>query len=256
LQKAGQFEEQIRESLREATDQVEASDLLRGRIRRALWINQKEDSMKKVLVLAAVVCCFVTATVFAAGTISSYVSVSSANPTYTTIPSDKKLNKDLGFSSKIPESFSNGFSFKEASISETAGKDDTGTDICKFKEMYTHYVSAEGQQVTLVSNLAKYESQDSADKVLQTETEKGTVLQYSSQLYKFVPPDYQLTPEDQVAQDNGSVTFSYGSEKVETSTFQFVRWTEGEVSYMLMAQNTQLSAEDLFGMAKEVIGMQ
>ena len=83
---------------------------------------------------------------------------------------------------------------------------------------------------------------------------KGVTLSYSSQKYKFVPADYQLTEQDKKAQESGEIMFSYGSDAVQDSIVQNVTWTDSEgISYDLMASDSKLQQTDLTAMAKEIV---
>ena len=248
----------IRDSLTEAANQITASDMLKIKIHNKLSTQKfKENSMKKVfsvkkaVILAAVICCLATATVFASGTITQYFSSSSSNPTYTEIPTAKKLTSDIGYAPKIIGSFSNGYSFKGATIVSTSGQSDAGEHLSDFKALDTDYTSADGQTVTLSSNNSG--TSVSSTKIDQATNYEGIDMNYSEQAYKFVPVDYKLTADDQEAQANGSVVFSYGSDSIESVTYQFVSWVDGNTNYQLMTQNTVLSYTDLFTMAKELI---
>jgi hypothetical protein len=79
-------------------------------------------------------------------------------------------------------------------------------------------------------------------------------LSYSSQKYKFVPADYQLTEQDKKAQESGEIMFTYGSDAVQDSIVQNVTWTDSEgISYDLMASDSKLQQTDLTAMAKEIV---
>ncbi len=254
------LESQIRDSLAEKANQIAASELLKIKIHNKLISQEiKENSMKKifsykkVVVLFAVICCLATATVFASGTISSYVGSTNKNEAYTEIPSAKALSKDIGFTPKIIASFSNGYSFKEATISNTNGQSDSGEVLSHTKGLDTDYVSSDGQNVTLTSYQSGFF--DNSRKVDEKADYLGIDLIYSKQVYKFVPEGYQLTSDDQEAKANGSVVFSYGSDEIETTTYQFVSWSDGNVDYQLLTENVALSYTDLFTMAEELISL-
>jgi hypothetical protein len=47
---------------------------------------------------------------------------------------------------------------------------------------------------------------------------------------------------------------SYGSDKVEVSDIQYVKWEKDGVIYNLMDKGYGLAKDEILGMAKEVIG--
>lgn len=252
------LEAQIRLSLQEAANRVNASEMFTTRVHDALLHKEaKENSMKKLfsvkktVALIAVICCLGTATVFAAGKITSYISSSSSKASYTAIPTAARLIKDIGFAPKMTKTFSNGYSFQSATIANTAGKSDSGQTVASFKELNSVYRSAGGQQIILVANQAG--GMDSDALAGQKAAYKGIELKYAKAAIKFVPVGYKPTQADEEARKNGSFSISYGSDKVETSHYQYATWKDGTVNYMLMAENSPISRDGLFGMAKELI---
>jgi len=259
--KSGAFDSQIRDTLSEAADQIAASDLLKIRIKNSLSTQTiKEEPMKKifsikrVVILAAVICVLATATVFAAGGITHYTSSSYRGNAYTKIPSADKLSKDIGFTPKIIAAFSNGYAFKDAEPVGTNGQSEENQNLTSFKELSTTYCAPDGKSVTLTScETGSFEG--GLPKVDQTESYKTLDLKYNTQAYRFVPENYQLTDADKAAQADGSVIFSFGSDAADSETIQSVGWSEGGIDYSLMTQNTSLTSADLFSMAHELIDM-
>lgn len=259
MQESKPFDCLIREALSERANQVNAPDPLKVRIHNELFYeNNKEPHMKRVFsiknvaCIAAIICCLVTVTVFASGTFDHYVSKSSGNSVYTEMPSVETLQKDIGFAPKLIGSFSNGYSFKEASIYETAGASASNENLFQFKQLDADYASADGQLVSISSSKTGsfVVNQTNYD---QISSYKNIDLNYDMQVYRFVPEGYQLTDADKEAQANGSVVFSYGSTEEETETIQFVNWTDCGIDYNLRSSNTALTASDLFTMAQELI---
>ena len=253
------FDSLIRDSLSERANQVNASDLLKVKIHNEIFYeNNKETHMKRVFsikkaaCIAAVICCLATVTVFASGTLDHYVSKSGGSYVYTEIPTAEELQKDIGFAPKLIDSFSNGYSFKKADISETAGVSASNEDLFKFKQLEADYASTDGQLVSISASKAGSFVDDHTN-VDQTSSYNNIDLKYDMQVYRYVPEGYQLTDADKEAQANGSVVFSYGSDEDETETIQFVDWTNGDIDYNLMTKNTSLTASDLFTMAQELI---
>ena len=112
---------------------------------------KKIFSIKRVVILAAVICVLATATVFAAGGITHYTSSSYRGNAYTKIPSADKLSKDIGFTPKIIAAFSNGYAFKDAEPVGTNGQSEENQNLTSFKELSTTYCAPDGKSVTLTS---------------------------------------------------------------------------------------------------------
>ena len=73
---------------------------------------------------------------------------------------------------------------------------------------------------------------------------------------KFVPADYELTEEDKKAQEDGNFNLAYGSDKVEVMTSYTVEWNMDGQGYSLFKFGEDLGAEEMFGMAEEIIAGQ
>lgn len=210
---------------------------------------KKRFSLKSAAILAAVLC-LTTVTVFAATTGISYMSSSSSIPTYTSFPTEKELQKDIGFVPNSVEKFSNGYAFHEAVIGNVT-PEENGKKMGDYKQIHYTYGFDQDKQVTLSAN-KPLPGDTVSPKAVRTEY-NGITLSYTSQKYEFVPPDYQLTEEDKKAQESGEIMFSYGSDAVESSVIQFVDWTDNGISYILMAQDSDLKQADLTAMAEEIV---
>jgi hypothetical protein len=252
------FEESIRQTLSNISNQAEASEWLSLRVKNAIrqQTNKEESVMKKrftlksVAIIAAVLC-LTTVTVFAASRVSGYISMSSTKAAYTSFPAEETLQKDLGFVPKAVSTFSNGYTFTSAEIAGISAVDKSGKKISDTKAINYRYTSGQGKKISLsVHKVLPDESMDS--KAVKTDY-KGITLLYSSQKYKFVPENYKMTEEDKKAQQSGEVEYSYGSDKVENSLIQNVIWMNNGVSYNLMAMDSDLTQADLTAMAKETV---
>lgn len=258
MQNTKSFEDNIKKTLSNISNQVEASDQLRLRVNYAVkqqthkedFLMKKRFSLKSVAIMVAILC-LTTVTVFAATQVSGYISTSSSKPTYTSFPTEKVLQKDLGFVPNSVEKFSNAYTFKEAVIGNTTPVDENGKKMDNYKFISYTYVSDKGEKVNLYVN-KQLPGETSDSKAAKTDY-KGITLSYSSQKYRFVPPDYKLTEEDKKAQKSGEIEFSYGSDEVENSIFQSVVWTDKGISYNLMASDSNLQQADLITMAKEIV---
>lgn len=257
MQNTKVFEENIKEALSNISNQVEASDQLRLNVNKAIkqqtqkesFLMKKRFSLKSAAIVIAVVC-LTTVTVFAATTGISYMSSSSSKPTYTSFPTEKELQKDLGFVPNSVDTFLNGYTFHEAVIGNVT-PEENGKKMGDYKQIHYTYVFDKDKQVNLSAN-KPLPGDTVSPKAVKTEY-NGITLSYTSQKYEFVPPDYQLTEEDKKAQESGEIEFSYGSDAVENSIFQFVVWTDNGISYDLMASDSNLKQADLTAMAKEIV---
>jgi len=259
MQSAKLFEEKIRETLLETGEQVAASDFLKHRIHNEITNQTKEKYFmkktyfKKIALIAVAVICVSSVGAYAAGKLHSYVSHSSPGTIMTQLPSDKELNKDLGFVPKTADAFTNGFVFKDANISETEGLDENGNTLEQFNEISYRYISNDGQEISL--NISKPGIKDEfiPNANAKTTVYNGINLTYEEQNYKFGPAEYQLTDQDKADQESGAVVFSYGSDEVTANLFKYISWTDNGVNYLLMGKDINMAEADFVEMAQEII---
>ncbi len=224
---------------------AEASDSVK-RVRRI--------KIRKIIVLAAAVVMLLSATVLAANIILGSRSGHSSNiPSYYSIPSKDTMLKDTGIAPSIPESFSSGFVFDSGYIMYNEDFDTEGNSVQEYKGLMFNYTN-NGTEIPLYidASIAGIQIKDPT----ATERYQGSELLYYSYINKLVPPDYRPTDADKKAEKDGSVILSYGSDKIELNNVQGVAWEYQGLNYELLAINTDISMDELFGMAKEVIDAQ
>lgn len=245
-----QLEERIRLANEEAgaMQNKEAEPYASGNGRRSRMPERK----KRIAVLAAAIIMVLGITAFAAtGVISSWYSSSSAFPDYHTLPSMEQVHKDIGYDVELIGRFSNGYAFRDGRIVKNKLENEDNQTIEEFKSVDFRYRKGR-DEVSFAQD--RYYSESELSGSLE-KTVKGVDLYYFSYVNKIVPPDYQLTPEDKRAEENGELVFSYGSDHVELITWQHVSWRIGEMHYELYQQvdEDSLSREGIIEMAEEVI---
>lgn len=253
------FEDKIKESLWETGEQVAASDFLKHRIHNQITNQTKEKYMmkktyfKKIALIAVAIVCMSSVGAYASGKLHSYVSRDSG-AVMTELPSADQLNKELGFVPKTADAFANGFTFKDARISETQGLDENGNKLEQFNIIYYNFVSADGQEISLNISKPGLEDEFIPNANAKTTVYNGIDLTYEEQNYKLVPEDYQLTEEDKADQESGAVIFSCGGgDEVTASLFKSISWTDEGINYLLMGNDISLREADFVEMAKEII---
>ena len=78
-------------------------------------------------------------------------------------------------------------------------------------------------------------------------------LTYYLTHYKYVPVGYELTEEDKANLEKEDYEMSVGSDEIEESDVHFVHWEIGELSYLLLVSDTDMTSDELFDMVQEVI---
>ncbi|MGI6007908.1 MAG: hypothetical protein ACOX8E_10520 [Ruminococcus sp.] len=225
--------------------------------------HARRFSLKKGVVIAAAATMVLGTSVFAAGRIVSMTATSSSEPTYTEFPSAEQMEKDLGISPNLVETFQNGYNFEEASVVDGALRDENGSAAEEFKSLDFRY-GKDGSSISLDVKSAEDQAKiDAAEEegdeaeAWQKNTEEMNYqdvnLEYSQYTNKFVPADYEMTEEDKAAAESGDIVFSYGADEPTVFNVQTVSWEDDGASYVLQSMDDNVSKSDLVSMAQELI---
>jgi len=258
-----EFNRKIQEEIEENVAKIQPSDHLKDRI---TWDIKKirEESVgnkmkkwnstfKRIAVATAALCIIVPTTVIASGKISSLISVSSAIPECTEYSEIEAVKNEVGYDVKTVENFTNGMLFQSMEVMDTAAQDEAGNEVGTYRGLGIHYKSQDGVALSAYAEIP-LEMEEMPEKSIDSTTiVDGIEISYIEDNYKFVPEDYEITAEEQIAMDNGDLYISYGADEVELSKVQHANWVEDGVSYSLMASDTDMSAADFFQMAEEII---
>ena len=87
----------------------------------------------------------------------------------------------------------------------------------------------------------------------QTFDHDGITVSYRADQYRFVPPNYQVSKEEQAKMDAGELTISYGSDKVTDQVVRNLSWQDGDLHYEILTFDSTLTAEEMDQMAGEII---
>lgn len=207
-------------------------------------------SPRKIMVAAAAVCVIGSMTAVAAGKVTQISSHSSHADDFTY---DKlgEMETKLGFVTKAPETFANGFQFSTGVPVNESQMDDEGNVVQQGQELNLTYKKS-GMPDLFISagNMDSY-GEDSGQS--QSFDHNGIAIQYRADQYRFVPPNYQVSEEEQARMDAGELYISYGSDQVEDQVVKSVDWTDGGTHYNMLTFDGSLTAEEMVQMAGEVI---
>ncbi|MBS5545890.1 MAG: DUF4179 domain-containing protein [Lachnospiraceae bacterium] len=253
------WDEQIRGALKERAGEIKVSQgeteqacrKIHRRIEEETGMRKKW-SWKKVLVTAAAVCVVGSVTAIAAGRIVEIESHSSWKEAVNQYSEAQKMGEELNLTLQIPENFSNGYTFQSALPVHASGQDEEGNAVKEWTGMNLIY-QKEGQP-DLTIDMEQMQESEGYGVGDETFEYNGIRLVYSKEHYRFVPPEYQVSEEEQAQMDAGELIISYGSPEVQDSEIQSLNWQADGISYGLMIFDSTITPAELVQMAEEIIG--
>ena len=240
------FDNKIRHTLQQYAEQIEPSADLLGRIKTKAYLYEKKErkAMKlftpKKLVVAAILC---------VASVSCYAAIQLGgveSHSYISCDSYADLGKEeekVGFDIKSVETFSNGFTFRDAATGFTNALDTEGNPYGKKYALLSISYEKDGKIAVLTGE----------DGNIYADAGQGVPEGYSVQAHKFVPPDYTLTEEDKQREAAGEIAISYGSEEVEENVVESYFWEDAEVAYTLTVFDSDLGEAGMQQMVEEVM---
>ena len=214
-------------------------------------------SVKKIVIAAAAVALLGSITAVAAGHIASQVSHSSALDQVRDYDKIGEVSQEAGFSFPSLETFSNGFSFRYALPIESSDCDEEGNVIRSYKTVGLTYSDGTQEIDFFIDQNLSASPEDSGDPLgvhpVWSGEKAGIPMTVTQTVYKFVPPDYELTDEDLKLQANGDVVYSYSSDEVSTQTAYDCSFVYDGLRYVAMGFDLTLTPEELAEKAAELV---
>ena len=208
-------------------------------------------SRKKVVVLAVAAVMLLSITVYAAsGIISTWYTSSSPADELKSLPTKEECMDEIGYSPKLIDNFSNGYTFDSAVFKKNALADENNNVVEKFKSLTCNY--AKGDE-TVHFSADKFNSDVKDASEIYTTVDGIQIFAHSFN-NKIVPPDYELTEEDKALEAAGKVFFNEdGIDHFEDYFINSVSWEKDGIRYGLLQSNGTLTIDDLVLMAQELI---
>ncbi len=155
----------------------------------------------------------------AAQSVKVSVATSSSKSDYPQLPTAETVQKDTGFSPKLPSALAGGFQYESGRITESSTLDANGN------------VTSSSKGISL-----KY-----------AQSTNGTAKSVS---FNAEPEAGQTPDQDAISTKYGDFTLYYSDKQAYS-----VSWTDDGVFYMLMDINKTVSRDSLHAMAKEIIDL-
>ena len=213
--------------------------------------SMKHLFTKKRFAVVMVSLMVLATTAFAAGKIAQYTIHSGSVPDFTQIPTEKQLEKKIGFVPVTMAEFENGYAFVQAHVGNSSAQDEAGTSVKNFKSLMGVYKKDNSQVSVYAQDFLTLDTT-----AVPTETANGINLYYSSYTYKIVGLNYQKTEEEKAKEATGELAFGFtnlGDEEPSESFVQSVEFVKDGVQYQVLNMDGTVEQADLMAMAKEII---
>jgi len=247
-----QFEALLRQALRPEIDPKDTA-FSRSPHGKGQIMNIRKVMKKAAAVLAAVL--ILTTTAYAADfmNIKSLVTTGGKEYHSESYKDMGKAMKQAGFEITAPESFENDYSFRNVRVGETGAYDEHDKELFTYKDLVVYYKNPAGTTLSLFTHIDREElSQNSREPDL-TRIIGEVQVNYWLDHYKFVPVDYELTPEDEAMLEQPGYFMSYGSDTVIEQDNHALGWVKDGISYHILDSGAKETPDTLFAMAEELI---
>lgn len=220
--------------------------------------RKEEKTMRrisKMWVAVAAVAAFILipTCVYAVGQITGYASSLSMGHSYASYEEIDKAREDIGYTFHSVESFTNGYTIDKMDISDVDKLDDEMNRVETFSEYWGIYKKDGCEKINLIIHEVLPEAANEAARAMEQTVIDGITVDYLVDHYKYVPVDYEITAEDEANMAGEHYYISVGSDEVEEEDIMFTNWVQDGIRYSLMYSGTDLSSEDFFQMAAELI---
>lgn len=228
-------------------------DITKNDIHRKEEKTMRRISKMRIAVAAVAAFILIPTCVYAVGQITGYASSVSMGHNYASYEEIDKAREDIGYAFRSVESFSNGYTIDKMDISGVDKLDDKMNRVETFDEYWGTYKKDGCDKITLIIHEELPEAANEASRAMEQTEIDGITVEYLVDHYKNVPVDYEITAEDEANMEGEHYYISVGSDEVEEEDVMFTNWVQDGIYYSLMYSGTDLSSEDFFQMATELI---
>ncbi len=220
-----------------------------GRMRRKLDIRKIGVAVAACLMLFSV-------TAMAAGKVAGIVSWNRIDTWTENFEDLSKIEEKAGMDIVAAKSFSNGYSFDHMEVEEMKTQDEDGNDLNQYKGISIEY-SKEGMQEIFVNmDPSEVYGTDGYDEERATAVKEvdGVTLHYNYDEYLGLPVGEKATDEEIQREETDAHFFiSSGADERETYYVSSVDFELDGIIYNLMGFDLDMTADEMFEMAEEII---
>ena len=164
-----------------------------------------------------------------------------------------KAMKKAGFEITAPESFESGYSFRNVRVGESGAYDEHDKELFTYKDLVVYYKNPAGTTLSLFTHADREELSQGSREPDMTRMIDDVQVEYRLDHYKFVPEDYELTPEDEAMLNQPGYYLSYGADTVTEQDNHSLTWVKDGINYHILDSGAEETPDVLFAMAEELI---
>lgn len=219
---------------------------------------KKKIGIKKVAIIAAACILILGTTVFASGKATGIVSDIYFGTKTSNFEKLAKLEEEAGIDVVAVKSFANGYTMKTMEVEKSSTTDDDFNKLASYKSIHIEYEADGLPDIYVSMNPSEmYYSGDveyETNRDTATKEYNGITLHYNYDEYLSLPIDEEATDEERAREESDAHFFiSIGSDERETDFVSSVTFELDNVTYIIMGFNIDMTSDDLFEMAENII---
>ncbi|MCR4956527.1 MAG: hypothetical protein K6A30_07565 [Lachnospiraceae bacterium] len=252
---------EIQKSYKASMNQLSFGTYEKEHMVRAIMHEEKENeggfhkmyNMRKVAAATAACVVLVGGSVFAAGKIANITGSNRMGTNTTDYSKVESYEKRADLNLADVEKFTNGYQFSKMNLEDMKSEDKDGNVVKEYSAIKMTYEKKGQEEVTLtaIPSYAEEKEEKTATKEIKKD---GVVLSYNEDQMLYLP-DGEKPTQKQAKREKTEEHFyiSYGGDKEEIQTIKSVTFSMDGTSYELEGVNVALSAQEMIGMAEEII---
>lgn len=210
-----------------------------------LWKGILAAAMVSLLMVTAYAEDFMNIRTLTSGTVH-YVSSS--------YEKTEKAMEKAGFRMDMKERFENGYGFEKICVQDTVARDEQDKEVLTYRDIDVTYRNQSGYRLSLHAYQKLEEIPMTDHDAALTRVIGDISVDYYLDHYKNVPPNYELTAEDELWEQQPGNFISYGVDEVEETDVSFLCWEKDGICYSIMDMGAQETPDTLFAMAAALMG--
>ena len=174
---------------------------------------------------------------------------------YTSLNELPEVERIIGYDVCLVDRFTNGFAFSKLRVDGLADYDEDYNILKEYYGVNATYRTPNGAEMMLFLSPVSENSNSQEARAASSERVIGeTAVKIYRDHYKFVPEDYEKTPEDIAAEAGGHYYISFGADQIEERDIVSADVVLNDVNYTFYFDNAaECSDEMLIQMASELI---